>query len=275
MAAIATSAVMPSRSRRLRTAAKRAGPRRRPGRHVEPPAAVLARREHPPRTTAHTRVALDAGSDRLARLAPRAGDLRHGRSRYPSASALPRQPRPSLRRPRLGRGDTVDEVELQEFLRERYPRLVGAVALVTGDAASAEDAVQEAIVRAWERTERGEQIVALDRWVAAVAMNLSRSRLRRLRVERLARPMLVAAPPVQPSADRIDVARALADLPRRQREVAVLRYLLDLSTEEIAEQMRTSEGTVKSQLFKARAHLAEALSLVEDTDEENSHAEHR
>jgi RNA polymerase sigma-70 factor (ECF subfamily) len=169
----------------------------------------------------------------------------------------------------------VDEVELREFLRERYPRLVGAVALVTGDTASAEDAVQEAIVRAWERTERGEQIAALDRWVAAVALNLSRSRLRRLRVERLARPKLVGAPPVQPSGDRVDIARALADLPRRQREVAVLRYVLDLSTEEIAKQMRTSEGTVKSQLFKARAHLADALSLVEDPDEENSHAEHR
>jgi len=172
-------------------------------------------------------------------------------------------------------GDAVDEVELREFLRERYPRLVGAVALVTGDAASAEDAVQEAIVCAWERTERGEQIAALDRWVAAVALNLSRSRLRRLRVERLARPKLVGAPPVQPSGDRVDIGRALAELPRRQREVAVLRYVLDLSTEEIAKQMRTSEGTVKSQLFKARAHLAVALSLVEDPDEENSHAEHR
>ena len=172
-------------------------------------------------------------------------------------------------------GDTVDEVELREFLRERYPRLVGAVALVTGDAASAEDAVQEAIVRAWERTERGEEIAALDRWVAAVALNLSRSRLRRLRVERLARPKLVAAPPLQPSGDRVDITRALEELPRRQREVAVLRYVLDLSTEEIAKQMRTSEGTVKSQLFKARAHLADALSLVEDPHEENSHAEHR
>jgi len=169
----------------------------------------------------------------------------------------------------------VDEVELREFLRERYPRLVGAVALVTGDASSAEDAVEEAIVRALERTERGEQIVALDRWGAAVALNLSRSRLRRLRVERLARPKLLAAPPVQPSGDRVDIARALAELPRRQREVAVLRYVLDLGTEEIAKQMRTSEGTVKSQLFKARAHLADALSLVEDPDEENSHAEHR
>jgi len=170
----------------------------------------------------------------------------------------------------------VDEVELRNFLRERYPRLVGAVALVTGDLAAAEDAVQEAIVRAWERSERGEEIQALDRWVAAVAMNLSRSWLRHLRVERLARPRIADVhPPEGLDEERVDVARALAELPRRQREVAVLRYFLDLGTSEIAAAMRTSEGTVKSQLFKARAHLAEALALHEETDEENSHAEHR
>jgi RNA polymerase sigma-70 factor (ECF subfamily) len=170
----------------------------------------------------------------------------------------------------------VDEVELRDFLREAYPRLVGAVALVTGDLAAAEDAVQEAIVRAWERTERGDQIAALDRWIATVALNLSRSWLRRLRVERLARPRLTGESPREPSADRIDVVRALAELPRRQREVAVLRYFLDLSTAEIAAAMRTGEGTVKSQLHKARAHLAESLALHDDeTNQENSHAEHR
>jgi RNA polymerase sigma-70 factor, ECF subfamily len=169
----------------------------------------------------------------------------------------------------------VDEVELRRFLGEHYSRLVGAVSLVTGDLASAEDAVQEAIVRAWERTERGDQIEALDRWVAAVALNLSRSRLRRLRVERLARPRLAASSQLEGlTGERIDVVHALAALPRRQREVAVLRYYLDLSTAEIATEMRTSEGTVKSQLSKARAHLADALELHED-DEENSHAEHR
>jgi len=169
----------------------------------------------------------------------------------------------------------VDEVELRSFLRERYPRLVGAVALVTGDLASAEDAVQEAVVRAWERSERGAQIASLDRWVAAVAFNLSRTRLRRLRVERLARPRL-AGPTVQeaPTGDRVDVALALAALPRRQREVAVLYYFLDLGTAEIADDMHTTEGTVKSQLFKARAHLADALALTDD-DQENTHAEHR
>jgi RNA polymerase sigma-70 factor (ECF subfamily) len=169
----------------------------------------------------------------------------------------------------------VDEVELRDFLREHYARLVGAVALVTGDLASAEDAVQEAIVRAWERSERGDEIASLDRWVVTVALNLSRSRLRRLRVERLARPRIADPSSIEgPNADRIDVVRALAALPRRQREVAVLRYYLDLSTTEIADQMRTSEGTVKSQLFKARAHLAEALAL-DESDQENSHAEHR
>ena len=169
----------------------------------------------------------------------------------------------------------MDEVELRRFLGEHYSRLVGAVALVTGDLVSAEDAVQEAIVRAWERSERGEEIAALDRWVVAVALNLSRSRLRRLRVERLARPKLASSARLEgPSGDRIDVVRALAALPRRQREVAVLRYYLDLSTADIAAEMRTSEGTVKSQLSKARAHLADALALTED-DQENSHAEHR
>jgi DNA-directed RNA polymerase specialized sigma24 family protein len=62
--------------------------------------------------------------------------------------------------------------------------------------------------------------------------------------------------------------------PPHPPEVAVLRYYLALSTTEIADQMRTSEGTVKSQLFKARAHLAEALAL-DESDQENSHAEHR
>src|SRR4029077_14477979 len=110
----------------------------------------------------------------------------------------------------LGSGGRMDETELRQFLREDYPRLVGAVALVTGDLATAEDAVQEAIARAWERTERGQPIAALDRWVAAVAMNLSRSRLRHLRVERRARHLLVQPASVEaPNADAVDVRSAL------------------------------------------------------------------
>jgi RNA polymerase sigma-70 factor (ECF subfamily) len=152
--------------------------------------------------------------------------------------------------------------------------MVGAVALVTGNLASAEDAVQEALVRAWERTQRGERIERLDAWVATVALNLSRSAVRRrlteLRAGRRAAQPVTADPGEQ---DRVDVQRALSELPRRQREAAVLRYFAGMNTREIAEVMGTSEGTVKSQLAKARRHLAESLALSEEPDRETNHAD--
>jgi len=169
----------------------------------------------------------------------------------------------------------VDENELAAFLRDGYERLVGAVALVAGDTATAEDAVQEALARAWERAQRGEPIEALDRWVAAVAMNLSRSRLRHLRVERRNRHRVIGAQTMDaPSADAVDVLEALRHIPARQREVAVLHYYLDLRIADIADAMGTSEGTVKSQLAKARAHLASTLGIF-DTNEEQDHADAR
>ncbi len=71
-----------------------------------------------------------------------------------------------------------------------------------------------------------------------------------------------------PSEEHIDVARALEALPRRQREVAVLRYLLEMSTAEVAAALGIAEGTVKSSLARARAHLVEALA-VHDTEVTN------
>jgi len=167
-------------------------------------------------------------------------------------------------------GTLLDNDDIREFLRTTYPRIVGAVAVATGDRAAAEDAVQEAVLRAWERSERGEQIDRLDAWVATVALNLSRSRFRRLRAERRARSRLPAAS-ADPVDERLDVSRAVGRLPRRQRQALVLRYLLGHSTAEIARAMSTSEGTVKSQLSKARAHLAQDLAL--NPDEEADHAD--
>jgi RNA polymerase sigma factor (sigma-70 family) len=64
-----------------------------------------------------------------------------------------------------------------------------------------------------------------------------------------------------PGEEHVDVAKALEALPRRQREVAVLRYLLEMSTAEVAATLGITEGTVKSSLARARAHLAEALAV--------------
>ena len=158
----------------------------------------------------------------------------------------------------------VDEIALREFLHSAYPRLVAGVALVFGSRPTAEDAVQEALLRAWERSEKGEEIESLNAWVTTVAMNLARSGLRRLRSERRARARLRGPAAGEPAgSDRIDVERALSSLPRRQREAVVLRYYLQMDTREVAGALGINEGTVKSTLSRARAALADRLGVQE------------
>jgi RNA polymerase sigma-70 factor, ECF subfamily len=157
---------------------------------------------------------------------------------------------------------------IREFLRDDYPRLVNAVALLTGDVSAAEDAVQEALVRAWIRSDRGDIIASLPAWVAVTAMNVTRSRWRRVTAERRARALLASATPSDDvGADRVDVERALAGLPRRQRQISVLRYFLQLDTREVADALGVSEGTVKNSLSEARTALATSLRI--DEQEEN------
>lgn len=161
----------------------------------------------------------------------------------------------------------LDDVIIREFLATAYPRIVAAVTMVAGDRATAEDAVQEALARAWERSSRGETIDSLPAWVARVALNLSKSRLRSLRVESRARERL-ARPKSHDldTAERLAIDGALARLPRRQREVTVLRYYLGMNVAETASTLRVSEGTVKTSLHRARTALAAALG--EPNDEE-------
>ena len=140
--------------------------------------------------------------------------------------------------------------------------MVNAVALASGSYPAAEDAVQEALVRAWIRSERGERFASLTAWVTSVALNLTRSGWRRTLAERRARRRIGERPTIpEPSADQAEVGLALAALPRRQREVAVVRFLLEMSTAEVATTLGISEGTVKSSLARARAHLIDALAL--------------
>ena len=152
----------------------------------------------------------------------------------------------------------LDDETIRDFLETSYPRLVAAVALVAGSRDAAEDAVQEALVRAWERAGT-EDIHSLPAWVTRVSLNLSKSRWRRLRAEAKATERLGAAREQLQADPRPDVERALRGLSRRQREVTVLRYYLAMDVSEIAGVLSITEGTVKTQLFRARRALAELL----------------
>jgi RNA polymerase sigma-70 factor (ECF subfamily) len=139
---------------------------------------------------------------------------------------------------------------------------------MSGSRAAAEDAVCEALARAWERGERGERIESPRAWVTTVAVNLLRSGFRRFVAEQRARARLrdVPADPSRISEDLVDVRRALDRLPRRQREATVLRYYLDLSVAEVAAAMAVNEGTAKTLLFRARQALMPLLG-VDDRSE--------
>src|SRR5919197_1819589 len=84
----------------------------------------------------------------------------------------------------------LDEQDIRDFLGAEYRRLVAGLTLLAESQAIAEEAVQEALGRAWERTERAEHIEHLVGWVAVVAANILRSALRRRLAERRARGRL-------------------------------------------------------------------------------------
>lgn len=154
----------------------------------------------------------------------------------------------------------MDEVELRRLIDVAYPRLVAGLTLVSGSRAAAEDAVQEALARWWEHTSRGRAIENPEGWMTTVALNLARSRRRRMLAERRARARLTPNEPSGPSPDVVDLRNALARLPRREREAVVLHYYLDLPVAEVAVVQRVAEGTVKTSLHRARRSLASALA---------------
>jgi RNA polymerase sigma factor (sigma-70 family) len=114
---------------------------------------------------------------------------------------------------------------------------------VVGDS-DAEDVAVEAFARALERWRTVGELTYLDPWILRVTANISLDRLRRMR-----RSAAIAQ--VDPQSDdtaalRITLQQALRRLPKRQREVIVLRYLADLSEPDVAAALGISLGSVKT-----------------------------
>jgi RNA polymerase sigma-70 factor (ECF subfamily) len=152
----------------------------------------------------------------------------------------------------------------ETFYREHYPAVVGLVYTMTGSRSGAEDIAQEAFLRAHRSWG---QVATTERpggWVRVVALNLARSRLRRLGAEtralaRFAGMSTTGFPELEPPNERFwTVVRSL---PRRQREVVALHYLEDMAIADIATLLGVAESTVKNSLAHARTNLAARLEV--------------
>jgi len=143
---------------------------------------------------------------------------------------------------------------------DEFDRLFGRAFAVarrlTGDPAAAEDIAAEALARTYARWHRVRSFEYRDAWVARVATNLAIDAARRRRIDPAA---LNTADPSDATVLRLALVEALSHLPRRQREAVALRYLADLSVDDVAVSLGVSAGTVKQSVHRGLKTLRDRL----------------
>lgn len=157
-------------------------------------------------------------------------------------------------------------------LVESHQRAVYNLAYrLLGNAQEAEDAAQEAFLRAYQHLERYDRERPFKTWLLSIASNYCIDRLRRRRLMWLSideplppHPALTSGEQepedAAVSGERDAVVQAMLEvLPPEYRAAVILRYWYDLSYAEIAELLDTTESAIKSRLFRARQTLAEQL----------------
>ena len=157
------------------------------------------------------------------------------------------------------------------LFRAHHRRLVGLASLLCDDRATAEDVVQEAfagLYRHWRRLRDPHNAVA---YLNKAVVNGSRNQL--LRRRRAAASMLRLVPQaealtsaehdVMTHAETDRLRQAIRALPRRQRQVLVLRYYLDQSEAEIAATLDIAPGSVKRHASRGLAALGRDLEVAQ------------
>ena len=153
---------------------------------------------------------------------------------------------------------------LTVLVAERGGALVGYAYLLCGRLSEAEDLVQEGLVRTFSRRRSGADVAWLEAYVRQAILSAYldgyRKRRRWAGVAHLFAADHEPVPgPETLAVRRTDIREALAALSPRERACVVARYLDDLSTREVAERLRLSEGAVKRYLSDARARLGDLL----------------
>jgi RNA polymerase sigma factor (sigma-70 family) len=163
-----------------------------------------------------------------------------------------------------------DAVAYEALVRAHQDIAFRTACLFAGSAADAEEAAQEAFVKAWRALPRFRPDAPFRPWLLAIVGNEARNRRRAagrraglaLRAARERAPRDAAPSPeaaLLAGGQRGDLLAALSALDERDRAVIACRHLLDLSERETAEVLGCRPGTVKSRLSRALGRMRAEL----------------
>jgi RNA polymerase sigma-70 factor (ECF subfamily) len=175
-----------------------------------------------------------------------------------------------------------DDERAFKFLVDRYlPSVYGFCVRYTGSPSDAEDAAQEAFLKAWRSLSRFNPDKSFKTWLFAIAKNSATDLMRKRRsddsnvlVDTLTDPEPLPEELFERASLATDVRGALSELKPRDQTILELRYTEDLSFEDIAKILKISPNTIRSlhrrALMSLRKVLTEAVSGKSNVPEDKS-----
>lgn len=175
----------------------------------------------------------------------------------------------------VGRAKDGDVSAYEKLVRVHQQVAFRTAYVITGDASEAEDAAQEAFVKAYRSLNRFRRGAPFRPWLLTIVANEARNR-RRMAGRRAGLVLRTAAEGASGSMDpspeaavmaterREELLGALGMLREEDRQTIAFRYFLGLSEAETAEALGCARGTVKSRLSRAISRLRERLTEEED-----------
>ncbi len=158
-----------------------------------------------------------------------------------------------------------DHIGFDEFYTGTRHRLVTFLYAMTGDRAEAQDAAQEAYVRAWQRWSAVSAYDDPEAWLRTVAYRLCVNHWRKARNRVRAYLRHGTGPDAaSPHPDTVALIAALRQLPVGERQAIAMHHLMDLSVADVAAQTGVPVNTVKTRLVRGRRALA---GVIHDNEE--------
>jgi RNA polymerase sigma factor (sigma-70 family) len=154
------------------------------------------------------------------------------------------------------------KADFDRLYRATYQRMFATLVLILRNPAAAEDATQEAYLRAFKAWDRWKQDAPAEAWIYRIALNVAFTHRRRERIHEIGEVLRRLGRPREPDPTEVvqaDLVRELRALPPKQAAAIVLRHLHGFTNREISKALNVPERTVASRLAAAKARLRSRL----------------